>query len=82
MSAARLARHADRLRALAPNARRALLDACEAIARHDGRLRAGEAELLRALAEVLGLQTVLSASSGLTANTGEQIVREEASPIG
>lgn len=68
LCASRLARHADRLRGLAPSARRALLSACETVARHDGRLRAEEAELLRALAEVLGVPTQLAADGGANAS--------------
>ncbi|MEZ5978884.1 MAG: hypothetical protein R3F34_11745, partial [Planctomycetota bacterium] len=57
-------RRGDHLRGLADVDRRAVLEACEVAAEHDGRLRPQEAELLRALAEAFGLEPRLTAARG------------------
>jgi len=61
VAGSRTVRHADRLRGLVPAERRALVEAAEAVAAEDGRLKPSEAEVVRALAEALGVPVTLSA---------------------
>lgn len=81
-ASSRTVRHVDGLRGLSAVERRGLVAAAESIAAFDGRLRPAEAEVVRGLAEALGVPVTLSAEGRLddVAEDGSAAVAGTAAP--